>query len=95
MLTSLLKVRYPLHGDQRIGFDFEIGWKEYASIGYVVVQWAFLEYALHERIAAFAKRARIKVPKKRPKLFFFETRARAPRASFQNDKGPQCEKTVA
>lgn len=76
MLTSLLKVRYPLHGDERIGFDFEIGWKEYASIGYVVVQWAFLEYALHERIVAFAKRARIKVPKN-ARSFSFSKRVRA------------------
>ncbi len=75
MLTSLLKVRYPLHGDERIGFDFEIGWKEYASIGYVVVQWAFLEYALHERIVAFAKRARIKVPKN-ARSFSFSKRVR-------------------
>ena len=47
---------------RRHAYDFEIGVKEYGAIGYVLVHWAFLEFAVHYRTTAFAKRAKVPLP---------------------------------
>ena len=47
----------------RLAYEFDIGLKEYGAIGYVIVHWAFLEYALFYRTKTFAKRAKVSVPR--------------------------------
>jgi hypothetical protein len=59
---SLLLVSKNLKTDD-VGYEFELGPWELAGIGHVIVHWAFLEAALLYRTKAFAKRARVSVPR--------------------------------
>lgn len=57
-------VSAPKPGERRrfIRYDFELGERELAAIGYATVHWAFLEKALFKRTVLFARRARVNVP---------------------------------
>jgi hypothetical protein len=52
----------PRHGDSW-RFHIALSQKEFGVIGLVVVQWAFLEFALYERTKRIAKRARYPIPR--------------------------------
>lgn len=62
LFESLLLISTNLETGRR-GYEFELARNEYGAIGYVVVHWAFLEFALHERTKAFARRAKVTLPK--------------------------------
>ncbi len=61
-VAELLKVVYHFDGTTPPGYDFEIGMKEYAAIGFFMVHWAFLEDVLFLRTQIFARRAKQPLP---------------------------------
>lgn len=59
---SLLRIII-LPGQNKLpGMDFDIGEREFSSIGFATVHWAFLEFALHRRTVKMATRAKCAVP---------------------------------
>jgi hypothetical protein len=60
---NLVLVGWPIRGSGKLPyFSFDLTTKEFASIGFVVVQWSYLEYALSVRTRAIAKRTKCPVP---------------------------------
>jgi hypothetical protein len=73
---SLLMVMRPV-GEPKPGervryaaYYFDLGEREYSSIGFATVHWAFLEEAMFRRTVYFAKRAKVRVPKEAHDLSF-------------------------
>lgn len=87
---SLVRVMVHLEKKDRPFFDFDIGYKEYAGIGWVMVQWAYLEAVLYERTAQLARRAHLKIPQN-AREFSFSRRMRVLRSLVLRlrDKGQQ------
>ena len=75
LVGGLVMLRHDLiTGEYGIHFDISEG--ELATIGYAVIQWAYLEHALHYRTFTMAKRNRIALPED-ANNFSFSKRLRA------------------
>jgi hypothetical protein len=69
---TLLQVMKRLDGKSKrlFSYTFDMGTNEYAAIGFVMVQWAFMEETLYRRTAYFARKAKVKIPKEASDLAF-------------------------
>jgi hypothetical protein len=69
--ASLLRIHYPAsQGNGFVRYDFDLGEREYAAIGYAIVHWAFLEEAIFKRTVLFARRAKVRTPREAHDLSF-------------------------
>lgn len=59
---SLLRLIIPHSPEEQPYYDFEIGEKEYAALGFAIVHWGFFEDILYGATAKLARRAGKKVP---------------------------------
>ncbi len=60
--ASLVMVGLSLDGKSPPLVDFQLTEREYSTIGFVTVHWAYLEYALLDRTLNLARKARLKPP---------------------------------
>lgn len=61
---NLMLVSYSLvDDDEPPHYHFDLTVEEFASIGLVIMQWSYLEYALYMRTRAIAKRTKTPMPK--------------------------------
>lgn len=60
--ASFVMVGLSLDGKSPPLVDFQLTEREYSTIGFVTVHWAYLEYALLDRTLNLARKARLKPP---------------------------------